>query len=184
MGEANDKTAGDAATEMTTATPAKAKKVALANDDGREAPEPRRVVPLQVTRWQLGEFINARHSVSPAQGTAFEDLLRPEFWANIVALREGDIIEVRPEGQDYYAELFVLKRDRTSATVAVIRDPVKLVAAYKPAAGTKNFRVEFAGSHGKWRVIRISDLSVMREKFANEAEATRWLSEYEQMLAA
>ena len=93
---------------------------------------PRRVVPLAVTRWQLGEFLNNRHSVSPAAGTPFEDLLRPEFWANIVRMAPGDIIEVRPEDQSYFAELYVLKRERNSATEAVIREPVKLVSAYKP----------------------------------------------------
>lgn len=149
-----------------------------------EAVETRRVVPLQVTRWQLGEFLNNRHSVSPASGTPWEDLLRPEFWANITRMAPGDIIEVRPEDQSYFAELYVLKRERNSATVAVIREPVRLVAAYKPLPGEVNFDVEFAGSMAKWRVVRRSDKSMMRDKFATEGEARRWLADYERMVAA
>jgi hypothetical protein len=145
---------------------------------------PRRVVPLQVTRWQLGEFMNHRHSVAPASNTPFEDLLRPEFWANITRLTAGDIIEVRPEDQSYYAELYVMKKDRNSATVAVIRAPVRLEAAFKPLPGEKSFKIEFAGTHAKWRVIRLADLAVMRDKFASEAEARAWLGEYERVVAA
>jgi hypothetical protein len=145
---------------------------------------PRRVVPLQVTRWQIGEFMNTRHSVAPASATPFEDLLRPEFWANITRLAAGDIIEVRPEDQSYYAELYVMRRDRTSATVAVIREPVRLVPAYKPLPGSAAFKVEFAGSHGKWRVLRISDGASIRDKLGSEGEARSWLVEYERMLAA
>ena len=145
---------------------------------------PRRVVPLAVTRWQLGEFLNNRHSVSPAAGTPFEDLLRPEFWANIVRMAPGDIIEVRPEDQSYFAELYVLKRERNSATVAVIREPVKLVSAYKPLPGEVNFDVEFAGSIAKWRIVRRSDKTPLREGFGTEALARAWLADYERMVAA
>lgn len=150
----------------------------------KPAEAPHRVVPLQVTRWQIGEFMNTRHSVAPASGTPFEDLLRPEFWANITRLRAGDIIEVRPEDQSYYAELYVLRRDRTSATVAVVREPVKLVAAYKPLPGETSFKVEFAGSHGQWRVLRLSDNTMIRDRFGSEGEARAWLVQYERMLAA
>jgi hypothetical protein len=145
---------------------------------------PRRVAPLQVTRWQFGEFINARHSVSPASGTPFDDILRPEYWANITRLSAGDVIEVRPEDASYYAELYVLRRDRTSATVAVIREPVKLEAAYRPLPGELKFKVEFAGPLAKWRVLRMSDNSAIRDSFGSEIEARRWLTDYERMIAA
>jgi hypothetical protein len=174
----------------TEAAAAASKPAAAAKPEPKEKPaekpaeEARRVVPLSVTRWQLGEFMNARHSVSPSSGTPFEDVLRPEFWANIVRMAPGDIIEIRPEDQSYYAELYVLKRDRTSATVAVIRPPVPLEPAFKPLPGIINFRVEFAGSHGKWRVLRISDNVVMRDRFGTEGEARKWLAEYERMIAA
>lgn len=163
------------------------KTAAKPKEDEAELPafdENRRVVPLQVTRWQIGEFMNTRHSVTPASGTLWEDLLRPEFWANITAMKEGDIIEVRPEDQSYFAELYVLRRQRTSATVAVIREPVKLVSAYKPRPGEVKFRVEFAGSLAKWRIVKTSDLTVLRDKFASESEARSWLADYERMIAA
>lgn len=166
-------------TKAATVPPKKPPVVDVSADEA-----PRRVVPLQVTRWQFGEFTNARHSVSPAAGTAWDDILRPEFWANITRLSAGDIIEVRPEDASYYAELYVLRRERTSATVAVIREPVKLEAAYKPLPGEVKFKVEFAGSLAKWRVLRESDKSMLRDKFGTEAEARRWLADYERMVAA
>jgi len=179
MGTPDDKKAEAEAASKEAAAAIKAKPGAT-----EPVEEARRVVPLQVTRWQLGEFLNNRHSVSPASGTPFEDLLRPEFWANITRMAAGDIIEVRPEDQSYFAELYVLKRDRNSATVAVIREPVRLVAAYKPLPGEVNFDVEFAGSMAKWRVVRRSDKSVMRDKFNSEGEARKWLADYERMVAA
>lgn len=174
-------------TEAEKAAPAAklaSKAPAEAKPDAEAETETRRVVPLSVTRWQLGEFMNSRHSVSPASGTPFEDLLRPEFWANITRMRAGDILEIRPEDQSYYAELYVLKRERNAASVAVIREPIRLVCAFKPAAGEVLFKVEFAGPHGKWRVIRISDKAVMRDRFENEAEARAWLGEYQRLVAA
>ena len=169
---------GAAASQAPVAKP----KAAPSRDtaDGEE----RSVVPLPVTRWQLGEFINNRHSVPPASGTPFEDLLRPEFWANIVRMAAGDIIEVRPEDQSYYAELYVLKRERNAAIVAVIRPPVKLEGAFKLTPGVKAYKVEFSGSHGKWRVVRLSDNTTVRDRFGSEGEARRWLDDYERMLAA
>lgn len=184
---AADKTVPEAADTAVAVKPVETAKLTAAAGTAEKAEEgdaARRVVPLQVTRWQLGEFMNSRHSVSPASGTPFEDLLRPEFWANITRLAAGDIIEVRPEDQSYYAELYVMRRDRTAATVAVIREPVKLVPAFKPLPGEVNFRVEYAGSHGKWRVLRISDKAVMRDRFESEGLARTWLTEYERMLAA
>lgn len=170
------------------AKPTEAAKAAAIAEEAvvaTEVPAERvRVTPLQVTRWQLGEFMNQRHSVSPASGTPFEDLLRPEFWANITRMKAGDIIEVRPEDNSYFAELYVLKRERNSATVAVIREPVPLVSAFKPLPGEVRFKIEFAGSHGKWRVVRLSDNAAMRDRFENEADARKWLADYERLVAA
>lgn len=169
----------------TTAKATKADNPELAGA-GDQAPETEahRVVPLQVSRWQLGEFLNARHSVSPAAGTPFDDLLRPEFWANIVRLKPGDIIEVRPEDQSYYAELYVIRRDRNAASVCVIREPVKLEPAYKPLPGAVKYAIEFAGPIGQWRVRRLSDNAVMKDRCGTENDARRWLSDYERVVAA
>ncbi|MGY3393440.1 hypothetical protein ACVWW6_006031 [Bradyrhizobium sp. USDA 3311] len=183
MGAPDDEKAKADAAAKAAAEAAAPKGAKKAKPDEADA-EPRRVVPLPVTRWQLGEFLNNRHSVSPAVGTPFEDVLRPEFWANIVRMQPGDIIEVRPEDQSYYAELYVLKRERNSATVAVIREPVKLEAAYKPLPGEVLFSVEFAGPMAKWRVVRRSDKSVMKDKFGTEGDARRWLADYERVVAA
>jgi hypothetical protein len=163
---------------------ANAEEAFKASDAPAPAEQTHRVTPLQVTRWQLGEFMNQRHSVSPASGTPFEDLLRPEFWANITRIKAGDIIEVRAEDSSYFAELYVLKRERNSATVAVIRAPVALVAAYKPLPGEVRFKIEFAGSHGKWRVVRLSDNAPMRDRFETEGDARKWLADYERLVAA
>jgi hypothetical protein len=145
---------------------------------------PPKVAPLAADRWQLGEFLNARHAVCLPAGTPFANVLSPEFWANIVRLRPDDIIEVRTEDRKFYAELLVLARGRNWATVAVIRNPVELKSAALPPSDTSAYKVEYAGSHAQWRVLRASDNSVMRDKFPTEDAALLWVRNTERAQAA
>ena len=148
------------------------------------APKSDKVAPLAADRWQLGEFINARHAICLPAGTPFDNVKRPEFWANIVRIKPDDIIEVRTEDRKFYAELLVLARGRNWATVAVIREPVALKAAALPPSATSAYKIEYGGSHVQWRVLRESDMSVIRDKFPTEDAAQLWVRNTEKAQAA
>jgi len=151
---------------------------------GVGAAAPVKVAPLAADRWQLGEFLNARHAVCLPAATPFDNVLRPEFWANIVRLKPDDIIEVRTEDRKFYAELIVLARGRNWATVAVIREPIELKAAALPPSQTSAYKVEYAGSHAQWRVVRNSDNAVVRDKIPTEDAAVLWVKNTERAQAA
>lgn len=155
---------------------------APSTDQAKAAPP--KVAPLAADRWQLGEFLNARHAVCLVAGTPFENVLQPEFWANIVRLRPDDIIEVRTEDRKFYAELIVLARGRNWATVAVIREPIALKSAALPPSMTSAYTIEYGGSHVQWRVLRHSDRSVVRDKFPTEDAAVLWVKNTERAQAA
>jgi hypothetical protein len=144
---------------------------------------PLKVAALQADRWQLGEFLNARHAVTLPAGVPFENIKRPEFWANIVRIKPDDIIEVRTDDRRFYAELIVLARGRNWATVAVIREPVELKAASLPPSETSAYKTEYSGSHAQWRVLRLSDNAVVKEKLPTEQAAMQWVANQEKALA-
>ena len=148
------------------------------------AAPPKRVVPLNVSRCMFGDFARNTHTAIVPAGTDFETVCRPEFWANVTRLAVGDIIQVSTDDRAWFAELFVLGKARNSATVAVLREPLQLVAAFKPEAGAKHFDVQFSGAHGKWRVIRLSDKNVVKDQFETQGEARKWLDQYERLVAA
>lgn len=144
----------------------------------------KKVAALHVTRWQIGDFMNTRHSIVPEAGTPWESILQPEYLANITRLKSGDIIEVRPEDSSYYAELFVLAKGRNWATVAVLREPVKLIPAGRAPSSVAAYEAVFKGSLALWCVIRLSDNTMMKDRLPTEADARAWIVQLERSLAA
>ena len=92
-------------------------------------------------------------------GTPFDVVKdEPLFWAHIAKLlRGGDVIHVRCDDDAYYARLYVRAVRGTAVTVAVLEfhDFTKMDAV--EADTETDFRVEWAGPHHKWRVVRQSD---------------------------
>lgn len=152
--------------------------------DGAVAVAEKRVIPLSIDRWKFGDFGCTLHTVYVPARTDFETVCRPEFWANLTRLVVDDIIHVRTDDKAWFAELMVLAKERNSATVAVLREPVALIAAFKPLPGARRFDVQFAGAHGQWRVIRLSDKNVIKDSLATEGIARKWLDDYERLVAA
>lgn len=119
-------------------------------------------------------------SIVPEAGTSLEDVLAPEFWANVSkSLKKGDHIDVVPDSGEYYAELFVVAAGDKFAKVVVLRR----VDFTQP--GIKSDASEFEAKHrggAGWSVIRKSDKSVMFEKAATKAEAEAWIAEHNELV--
>jgi hypothetical protein len=158
----------------------KAEKIAEAAGESA-ANEPKRIIPLDVARWRFGDFARTVHSVDVPAGTPFETVCRPEYWSNITRMVAGDIIDVVTEDQAWYARLFVMRKDRLTATIAVLQAPIALVPAYLPEPGSKLYDVRFAGSHGKWQVMRLSDKQTIMSGLSDEQAAHAWIATYERV---
>jgi len=148
------------------------------------ADAPARIVPLSADRWKFGDFGRTIHTVTVPAGTDFETVCRPEYWGNLTRMTVDDIIQIGTDDRAWFAELIVIGKARNSATVAVLRAPVALSAAFKPEPGAVLFDVQYAGAHGKWRVIRKSDRAVMKDRCESESEARKWVEQYERLVAA
>lgn len=146
------------------------------------------MIKLQPTRLKTAEFERTIYAVSPEDGTKFEGMLHPAYWANVAQkFKTGDRIEVTAENGDWFAELMVVASARLWAKVVPLRF-VELSAAPIPAhdseapsqdgPDTKDFEVGYAGVKAKWRVVRKADKQTMRGGFQTKNEAEKWLDDY------
>lgn len=141
--------------------------------------------PLHPSRMQLAEHRRQIWHIVPEHGTAFADLLSPAFWSHVSRqMKPADRIEVSAEDGSYFAELIVIDAGMQFAKVAVLRE-VKLETV-EPAAPAvlDGHKVEWAGPHSKFRVLRTVDRKVLKDGFATRADAHAWLAGYSKSLAA
>ncbi len=167
-----------AAAAATSPAPAKPEKTAEA------LPVKRAVAPLIASRWSEAQFVQARHSVRPEAGTAYEDLFNPAYFAHIAAkLRAGDIVEARPAEGSYYAELYVWAVGPGWAQVSELTK-IQRPAGVADASANKGFAVDFVEGTSKHRIIRLSDRQVMAKGFDTPEAAREWLAANAAQIAA
>ena len=119
-------------------------------------------------------------AVTP-QGTPFEHVLEPEFWAHCAyKLRPCDLITVHTDDMTYLGRLYVRSvsapaRDRPNnrATVAKL-EYHEFGAAPKDLRG-KNHEVRFIGPHLKWCVVSLTDERVLKDGCGTSEEAAQWM---------
>ena len=125
------------------------------------------------------EFTEARFktniwAMTAKAGTPYEAIKNDTaYWAHIMSggkhPQPNDIIQVHAEDMSFYAELYVVSVDTKAARVRELRyipldnTPLKVIPP--------EYDVEWAGPHHRWRVVRVSDKSVIEKGFASEAEA-------------
>jgi hypothetical protein len=121
-------------------------------------------------------------AVVPEDGTPFESLLDPAYWAHVgERLRPTDRIEVFAEDGSYFAELMVRSAGRLFAHVEALRKHDFVPVAVSPS---KKYEVEYKGPHLKHAVVRVADKSVMQSGFDTTEAALAWLSLNARSLAA
>jgi len=132
---------------------------------------------LQLTQHALLDYT---HTVS--EGTPFEDLLKPEYWAHVAQkLRPHTLIKVVPEDGSYWAELLVLSCDRLWAKVFVLRHH-DLTAVVEDSEATASrlaeFDIQWKGPVKKHVVIRKSDSTAVADGIQTKGEAQLWLDNH------
>lgn len=146
-----------------------------------EAPAPvAAVVPLETRsqrsimdgggRFHEASFHHARHSAHPVEGTKFENILSDSYWSHVAAkINAGDIIEVRPEEGDYYAELYVQVKVGNNIKVHCIRKDD--LPPIDQASNADDYVVAHRGTHRQWCVVRKKDNAIIAEGFKTQGEA-------------
>ena len=139
----------------------------------------KKVTPRKPTTLREAAFDRAVYQFAMDAGAAFEDALKPEFWAHVGRmLKPCDRIELVAEDFAWFAEVIVLEADRAWAKVAPLRF-VEL-AGKTPAAETlqPDYEVKYMGPSKKHCVIRLSDKAVVQEGIALEADAEAWVRQH------
>jgi hypothetical protein len=102
---------------------------------------------------------------------SFDEILKPSFWAHVASqLRQWDVIEVRPQGAAYRAELIVIESGHLFAKVALAS---KVILEAK-SEDVSALDIEQIGN--KFRVRRGPD--VMKDGLATKKDAQRWIEDY------
>jgi len=140
---------------------------------------------LDPARFTLDEHVNQNWTLTVEAGTTLDDVLKPEFLANVSArLRPYDRIRVRCDTGEFYAELLVLTCGRVWAKLAPIFSIDLSVKAVDLLEGDAcdQFLVQFRGPHLKWSVVRKSDKQPVKEQLETKEEALNWLNNYAKAL--
>lgn len=158
--------------------------------------EPVKYIAPRLTPDRLKESEQTRRmwSMTPAINTSVEHLLKPEYWLTVAnRFNPTDQITVIAEDNAWFAELLVISCGKNYANVKLLRyvpldasagkcpavllkDPVP--AAEKPTE-TAQLKVNYGGVKARHRVVRVADGEVMKEGFPTQAEAIKWMHEYE-----
>lgn len=136
-------------------------------------------------RFEQAEFVRAIHFATPDEGTTPEDVLKPEYWAHVASqLRPGSRIEVVPEDGAWFGEYYVAASSRNWAKVVPLR-VVELASKIEtPILEGAKHAITWGGQLQKYRIVRLSDKTVIKQGFATKAEAEKGLADYELALAA
>lgn len=173
MTEPNPTSGGTAAAAAAAASAASPAKPAAAKPAPAEQPK---LIPLREDLWTYEGFRFGRHEVTPDARTSREDLLLAEYWANIAAkLTPGARIEAHWQDGSAYGEYYVRRKEGSYVEVFELSYIKFPTMGELPKALLQHFKVDFAGPNALWRVIRLSDKKVLRDKFTDEFTAWAWL---------
>lgn len=133
---------------------------------------------LHPTRFTLAEYRNVTYTVEPEQGTPFEAVLKPEYWAHVAQkLRVWDRIMVRAEDGTYWGELLVINCGHLYARVHVLKKVELGADATKPLEVLPaGYEVKFQGPKLKWVVLRGADR--LAATLESEHAAQGWVFEH------
>lgn len=131
---------------------------------------------------KLAEYQRNVWLASPSAGTTVEDMKKPDYWANTGhTFRPGDRIEVMPEDMAFFAEFIVRDAGALFANVHALR-VVEFGDEVKPVEAGE-YRVQWAGPHDKFRVMRTSDNAIIQKGFASKSAALRFAQTIEPVAA-
>ncbi|MBA2707820.1 MAG: hypothetical protein H0U59_08470 [Gemmatimonadaceae bacterium] len=142
---------------------------------------------LKESRINRAEFGNTVWSIDVDANTPFEEVLKPEYWANVAGPRKlkiGDKIDVYPEEWHYFATLLVRDVGALWAKVEKL-EKYEFETLAQDDGASDDFRIEFkAPRTTKWCVVRASDNHLVQTGMASRHDAQIWLTNYRKALAA
>ena len=136
---------------------------------------------LDTARFKPTDYEVADYSITVEMGTKLEDVLQPEFFANVAPrLTPYCKVRVRTDDGAWYAELLVLSVGRVWAKTTPLHC-VDLTAGdvdLTDADRSDKYRVQYRGPHLKWCAVNKESGDVLRDSMESKREATAWLSDY------
>ena len=141
--------------------------------------------PITRSQFSLSETVRNRYAVTVDPESTLDDVLKEEATQHIAAhLRIGDILEVTPADQSWYAELMVKDCGRNFAKFHTLQF-VELVPTEPggDAAASGAYTTSWGGPHQKHRVIRVADGSILKDGFPDKKAAQAWIAEHEKATA-
>lgn len=140
----------------------------------------KKIQPVKEGRFGLASSLRNVFHLTTEPGTTKEQIENPAYWANVAyKLLPFSKVEVVCEDRSYYAEYLVTDANRMEARVKCL----SFVELTEKAELTKDveigeFNAKWRGPSCLWSVIRTSDLKVMAEKLASEADAIAWINNH------
>lgn len=125
--------------------------------------------------------------------TTFEDVLRPEYWANVSNMFNKDrwpyaVIELIWQDASKYLKVLVVDCGPVHAKVRVLdqKDWSEVAPAKEEpeaeAGSRPDYEVKHKGTVKKWCVIRTSDNEFVSEGHADKQDAQKYLDDYRKAL--
>ncbi len=144
-------------------------------EEAVEVVEKMRSIPMN--RMGLEVEHNNTWRVNVPHGTMPEQLFEESVWAHLaIMLKPGDQINVRPDDMAWELILHVQGVGKTYAHV-IEKVFYKLAATERGQRLPSIYKIEYAGTTYKWRVIRGDKL--IRDGFESEALARRYAANHE-----
>lgn len=137
-----------------------------------EAAKQQSKAKLLPARFKAAAQVSNDWSAVVEAGTSFDQVKDdPAFWSHVQRfVRVGDIVHVRADDGAFYARLYVRAAGAVGVTVESLEhhDFSKLAAV---ADTGDEYKVEWAGPHHKFRIMRIADDVVMQSGFNDKVTA-------------
>jgi len=136
---------------------------------------------VTVARVQLAESARNTWYVNVDMETTPEHCLDGSFWEHVAKLLQpGDEIHVLPDDMSWELVLHVAGQEPLFAHV-VKKALYDLVPATAPVIVPSRYKVQFAGAHHKWRVLR--DDKPLKDGFATADLARRYAANHQAAVA-
>lgn len=132
-------------------------------------------------RFLVSDYGRTIFVATAEQGTKQEDLMSPDFWANVAPqCKPWDRIEVRSDDGTFYGEYLILSVGRAWVKVYEM-NYTKLTSSdvsVTQADKQDGFEIKWLGPKQKWTVIREKDREPIKKEMSSEDEAATWLKDY------
>ena len=132
---------------------------------------------INMNRFGLESEYNQRWRATVPEGVVPEQVMDQGYWANVsMHFNPGDEITVMPDDGSWKMILQVIGCGKLFAHTVKLHF-YDLQSAEPIVSLPSNYKIEFAGAHHKWRVIR--EGQPLRDNFRTRSEAAKWASNHE-----